>query len=449
MQYYSTNNHKLKTDLKTAIFSGLAPDRGLFMPKTIKKLSTGTIDKFPKLSFKEIALEVLSVMFRENIPSSVLRKIVNKVFDFPCPLHCLHKNLYVLELFHGPTLSFKDFGARFMAELFSYFVKKSRQKITILTATSGDTGSAVAQAFYKKPNIRVVVLYPKNKISVIQEKQIATLGKNIIAIAVKGTFDDCQKLVKTALEDKELNKKLNLTSANSINIARLIPQTLYYFWIYAQLRRLSIVNRQSPIIISVPSGNLGNLTAGLIAKKMGLPIAKFIAAVNANDVIPQYLKTGKFNPLPSKQTLSNAMDVGNPSNLARTLALYNDDIKKMKYDITAISINNEKTKKTIKEIYQKYNYIIDPHTAVGFAAINKYRISDDKDHVLVVLSTAHPSKFPEIVEKIIGKKIKIPKQLQKYLKLKIKSVNMENDFKIFRKYLVQNPLEPTSKIILK
>jgi len=414
------------------------------MPKTIKKLSTGTIDTLSKLSFQEIALAVTSTLLDKYIPKSVLRKMIKNAFFFPCPLRQLDEKLFVLELFHGPTLSFKDFGARFMAELFSYFGAKEKKQITILTATSGDTGSAVAKAFYKKLNTKVVVLYPKNKISKIQEKQIATLGENIIAVAVKGNFDDCQKLVKTAFQDKKLSRRFNLTSANSINIARLIPQTLYYFWGYAQLKTLYHKPYTLNPIFVVPSGNFGNLTAGLIAKRMGLPV-QFIAATNENDIIPQYLKTGQWNPLPSKQTLSNAMDVGNPSNWARIMDLYNHNLIKIKKDLTAISVSDIETKKIIKIIYKKYNYVIDPHTAVGLATVlrpttyNSQPITYNlKPKILIVLATAHPAKFPEIVEKIIHppkfsfkklggikSKISVPHRLAKCLKKSIKSITIE------------------------
>lgn len=412
MKFYSTNKESEPTDFRNALLRGLAPDGGLFMPEKFTSAK----------NFNEAIAKFV------NIPSEELKQIIDDAFNFPVPLVKLDENLYILELFHGPTLSFKDFGARFMARVMNYFVnenlKSQNEKLNIIVATSGDTGSAVANGFYGLPNIKVFVLYPSKRISSLQEKQIATLGKNIVALEVKGDFDDCQRLVKTALTDQELRKKIDLSSANSINIGRLLPQMIYYFKGYKKFNLQLTTSNSLPVFV-VPSGNFGNLTAGLFAKKLGLPIKKFIGAVNVNSGVPEFLNgekpsfaQGFGGRRKTIMTLSNAMDVGNPSNWARITDLYNGDRKAIARDVEAITVSEAKTKKTIADVYRKYGYIADPHTAVGVAAALKSKTKEPK----IVLATAHPAKFREIMEKEIGKKISLPKQLSAVSKKSLKGI---------------------------
>ncbi|HUZ92927.1 MAG TPA: threonine synthase [Candidatus Paceibacterota bacterium] len=422
MKFYSTNKKSGDADLTDAVFRGLAPDGGLFMPQHIPRLPATFLNRLRSTSFQEIAFRIASAFFGEDVPEKMLRDIVKRSINFDAPLVRLDGNTYVLELFHGPTLSFKDFGARFMAQLLAYLTKKSRRKITVLTATSGDTGSAVAQGFLGAPGIRVVVLYPKGKVTNVQESQMATLGRNIRAVAVRGTFDDCQALVKRAFRDRDLNRRLGLTSANSVNIARLIPQIFYYFRAYAQLPRGA-----KRAVFSVPSGNFGNLTAGLMAKKMGLP-ARFVAATNVNDAVPEYLRTGLFRPRPSKQTLANAMDVGNPSNFARMLDLYGRDRAKMKNDVWGAAFTDEEMLGAMREVFNTYRYTLDPHGAVGFLGLKKYRSGHAADCAGIILETAHPSKFPGAVEASGRAPLPMPPRLKKYMSRKKRSVVMPNDF---------------------
>ena len=363
MRLYSTKNPTSFVSLKEAVFKGLPEDNGLFMPEFIPQLSNDFIKNLKNHSFQSIAFEVAKTLIGDTIPEKDLKNIVESAIDFPAPVVKLEDDTYILELFHGPSLAFKDFGARFMAQLMSYFNQGDNKELVILVATSGDTGGAVAAGFYKALGIKVVILYPSGKVSMLQEKQLTTLGENITALEVEGTFDDCQALVKKAFLDSELTHKIRLSSANSINIARLIPQSFYYFEAYKQLD-----TKGKPVIFSIPSGNFGNLTAGLFAKKMGLPIHQFLAATNANDVVPQYLASGSYKPIPSVRTLSNAMDVGNPSNFARMLNLYSSTWNNMIEDIKGYSYNDEQTKAAVKEVFSKYNYIIDPHGAVGYLA---------------------------------------------------------------------------------
>lgn len=417
------------------------------MPVKIPKLPSSFFKKLPFMSLQKIAFEVARNLIGQDIPAKDLKKIVDDAINFDAPLVELHQhqastlqNIYSLELFHGPTLAFKDFGARFMSRLMSYFLKDSQKELIILAATSGDTGSAVGHGFFNVKGIKVVLLYPSGKVSKIQEKQLTTIGKNVAALEIKGTFDDCQKLVKTAFRDEELNQKLMLSSANSINIARLIPQTFYYFYAYAQILRkwqkLSSKKSLPNIIFSVPSGNFGNLTAGLIAKKMGLPIEKFIAATNANDIFPQYLKTGRFNPRPSKKTISNAMDVGNPSNFARIIELYKHNLAKIRQDIWSKSYSDKETKSAIQKVYKNFRYLMDPHGAVAYLGLTDYLEQQNKS-LGIFLETAHPAKFKDIVEPIIKEKIKVPKRLAKCLKQKKKSIKLKADFKDLEKFLLK------------
>ncbi len=424
MFYYSTNNRSLKYSFSDAVLKGLTPDGGLFMPSEIPALSANFIADLENQSFSETSYQIAKSFTDDKISNSDLVKIIESAISFPAPLARLNDNLRVLELFHGPTLAFKDFGARFMARVMSYLVTKSGKTLNILVATSGDTGSAVANGFLSVDGINVFVLYPSGKVSNIQEKQLTTYGNNITAIEVDGTFDDCQKMVKQAFSDNELGSKINLSSANSINIARLIPQSFYYFEAYKQ-----IINKNNKILFIVPSGNLGNLTAGLFAKKMGLPINEFLAATNKNKVFTEFIETGIFNSRASIQTYSNAMDVGNPSNHARIVDLYNNNISSIRNDIKSYFITDEQTLEGIREVNDKYNYTIDPHGAVGYIALNEYYKLNGEDGIsAVILETAHPSKFPEVVELATGRKPNIHSALRTALAKEKQSIKLGNSY---------------------
>lgn len=431
--FYSTKNKSSKATLKEAVLGGLAEDGGLFMPHAIPEMPKSFFNAMRTLSFKEIAFEVTRALFQDTISPNDLAKIIGNAVDFDAPLKELSEGVYALELFHGPTLSFKDFGARFMAQLVSHFIQQSYQTLNILVATSGDTGSAIAQAFLKVPGIKVWILYPKGKVSWSQEKQLTTLGENITALEVAGTFDDCQNLVKQAFSDPILRSQMHLTSANSINIARLIPQTFYYFNAYSQLKKPS-----DPLIFSVPCGNFGNLTAGLIAKRMGLPVSKFIAATNINDTVPKYLQTGVFEPHPSKHTLSNAMDVGNPSNFARMLDLYENQPERMRKDVYGESFTDEQTRAVMCQVCEEEGYLLDPHGAVAYLGLQSYlHKSVQKEKINgVFLETAHPAKFAEDVEKITGLKVQIPPRLQEVLTKAKCSIEMSTKYEELRSLLI-------------
>jgi len=441
MKLYSTKNHTAFVTLKEAVLKGLPDDNGLFMPNEIPKLSKEFIDNLDKYSFQEIAFTVAKTLLQDAIPEKDLKEIINNAINFSAPVVSLDDKTHVLELFHGPSLAFKDFGARFMAQLMSYFNKGENKELVILVATSGDTGGAVAAGFYKALGIKVIILYPSGKVSALQEKQLTTLGHNITALEIDGTFDDCQALVKKAFLDKELNKNIRLSSANSINIARLIPQSFYYFEAYKQL------GQGDPIVFSIPSGNFGNLTAGLMAQKMGLPIHKFIAATNKNDVVPEYLNSGSYNPRPSVRTISNAMDVGNPSNFARMLDIYTDLNKhssengstwnNMKEAISGYAYTDEVTSIAIKEVYDKYGYVIDPHGAVGYLALKEFQESNPNTRG-IILETAHPSKFIDDVENILNKKIDIPERLATLADKGKVSIELPIDFEPFKLWLLNN-----------
>jgi threonine synthase len=431
MKLYSTNNPTIEVSLKEAIFKGLPDDNGLFMPVSIPRLEEDFFQNIDKLSFQEIAFEVSKALIGEDVPATDLKKIIEDVLTFDAPVLQVHDNIYVLELFHGPSLAFKDFGARFMARLMAYFLQNEKKDINILVATSGDTGSAVAQGFLDMPGIKVTILYPGGKVSDIQEKQLTTLGKNITALEVDGTFDDCQRLVKEAFLDKELNSKINLSSANSINISRLIPQTFYYFYAYAQLKKTG-----KPVVFSVPSGNFGNLCGGLIAKKMGLPVHKFIASTNANDIVPDYLLKGIFNPRASVRTISNAMDVGNPSNFVRLLALYDMDINKIRIDIEGKTYTDKQTSEIIRDVYNKTGYILDPHGAVGYLGLADYLKSEKENVNGVFLATAHTTKFLEVVEDVIGKKIELPSRLKEIVNKEKKSIPLSPELINLKAFLL-------------
>jgi len=432
MQLYSTNKKSDNVGLEESIFRGLPQDNGLYMPTAIPPLSEEFFGKIEKLTFREIALEVAKKLIGDSIPHSVLREIVEGAVNFDAPLVQVEEDTYCLELFHGPSYAFKDFGARFMARIMSFYLQKTHKEINILVATSGDTGGAVALGFLNQPGINVTILYPSGGVSTLQEKQLTTLGGNIEAIEIKGTFDDCQKLVKQAFLDVELTKKKNLSSANSINIARLIPQSFYYHYAYSKLK-----SKGKPVVFSVPSGNFGNLTAGLIAKRMGLPVEKFIASTNANDVIPQYLSTGIFTPRPSVATLSNAMDVGNPSNFPRIAALYENNLEKIREDVAGFAFNDEETKQAILSLYNKNKYISCPHTAVAYLGLKKYLENSNNKVSGVFLGTAHPAKFGDVLDEQVASQIVLPNALKQALSKEKKSTVMAPDFRLLKDYLLK------------
>lgn len=432
MKYYSTNHQVSDATLQEAVVKGLASDKGLFMPYEIKALSQSFYDQIENLSFQEIAYQVADAFFGEDIPAETLKQIVYDTLNFDAPVVKVKENIYSLELFHGPTLAFKDVGGRFMARLLGYFIKQEGQKqVNVLVATSGDTGSAVANGFLGVEGIHVYVLYPKGKVSDIQEKQFTTLGQNITALEVDGTFDDCQALVKNAFMDAELNAHMKLTSANSINVARFLPQTFYYFYAYAQLKKAGKANN---LVICVPSGNFGNITAGLFGKRMGLPVKRFIAANNRNDIFYQYLQTAKYNPCPSVATIANAMDVGDPSNFARILALYENSHQAICAEISGATYTDEQIRETIKKIYQGTGYLLDPHGACGYRALEEGLLEDE---VGIFLETAHPAKFLDTVEGIIDDKVEIPTKLQEFMKGTKQSIEMSKDFESFKAYLLK------------
>ena len=434
MKYYSTNKQSQSVSLQEAVVKGLASDRGLFMPEAIKALPSSFYDHIEDLSFQEIAYRVADAFFGEDIPADTLKDIVYDTLNFDVPLVKVDENIYSLELFHGPTLAFKDVGGRFMARLLSYFIRKEGQKdVNVLVATSGDTGSAVANGFLGVEGIHVYVLYPKGKVSEIQEKQFTTLGQNITALEVDGTFDDCQALVKSAFMDKELNDHLLLTSANSINVARFLPQAFYYFYAYAQLKKMGQADNKK-VVVCVPSGNFGNITAGLFGKQMGLPVSRFIAANNKNDIFYQYLQTGKYNPRPSVATIANAMDVGDPSNFARVLDLYQESHEAICRDISGTTYTDEQIRETVKTTYQQTGYLLDPHGACGFRALKE---GLKEGEVGVFLETAHPAKFLETVEGIIADKVTIPAKLQEFMKGEKQSLPLSKEFADFKAYLLK------------
>ena len=431
MKYYSTNKQAPEATLEEAVVKGLAADKGLFMPRTIKPLPKEFYDNIENLSFQEIAYQVADALFGEDVPADVLKEIVYDTLSFDVPLVKVNEQIYSLELFHGPTLAFKDVGGRFMARLLGYFIRKEGKKeVNVLVATSGDTGSAVANGFLGVEGIHVYVLYPKGKVSEIQEKQFTTLGQNITAIEVDGTFDDCQALVKAAFMDKELNEHLQLTSANSINVARFLPQAFYYFYAYAQLKK---AGKADNAVICVPSGNFGNITAGLFGKYMGLPVKRFIAANNRNDIFYQYLQTGVYSPRPSVATIANAMDVGDPSNFARVLDLYKHSHEAIKGDISGATYTNEQIAETMKAVWQTEKYLLDPHGACGYRALQEGLQADE---IGIFLETAHPAKFKDTVEEIIGEEIAIPEKLQAFMRGEKQSIEMSKQFADFKSYLM-------------
>lgn len=427
MKYYSTNHQTKPVSFREAVIKGLPEDNGLFMPEYIPGLPKSFFANLSKLSLPEIGYNVAQPLVDEDIPGAALYDLVEETLNFDIPLHQVEEDNYALELFHGPTLAFKDVGARFLARCLSYFSGGDHQKVTVLVATSGDTGSAVAHGFLGVEKVDVVILYPKGKVSKLQEQQLTTLGQNVTALEINGTFDDCQHMVKSAFLDKKLNDNIQLTSANSINIARLIPQSFYYFWSKAQLP-------DRDLVFSVPSGNYGNLTAGLLAKKMGLDIKGFIASSNINDVVPNYLASGKFVPTASKQTISNAMDVGNPSNFYRMLDLYQGDWNKITQEIKGYSFDDNQIKAVMKDVHDQTGYTLDPHGAVGYLGLKCYL----KDHQAtgIFLETAHPAKFKDVVNEVIGN-VEVPERLAQYMEKEKKSVEMDGDFEELREFLMR------------
>ena len=405
MKYYSLNNIAPKVNFKQAVIKGIAPDKGLYFPESFTPLPALFFREIESLSYEEIAFQAMLQFVRPSLPVGRLKKIIAETLRFNFPVVELDSNLAVLELFHGPTMAFKDVGARFMAQSLEYFRRRNSKFLTVLVATSGDTGGAVASGFLGVRGIKVVILYPGGKISDIQERQLTTLGQNISALKVDGTFDDCQDMVKKAFLDRELQKRRPLTSANSINVARWLPQMFYYLFAYRQLK-----SKTDKLVFSVPSGNFGNLCAGIVAKKLGLPCEAFIAATNINDTVPKYLETGNYEPKPSFATISNAMDVGNPSNFVRIEKLYNGNLAHLKDDIQAYSFTDEETRSGIREIYNQYGYIADPHGAVGYLGLKKY-LEKHPDYYGLFLETAHPAKFRETVSEALDKNIALPPQL--------------------------------------
>ena len=432
MRYRSTGKEAPLTSLRGAVLRGLAPDGGLYMPVEIARRSPRELEEFRGLPFTEVCFRVVRPFAGAEVPEEVMWQVVSEAVNFPVKLVSLSPGLHVLELFHGPTLAFKDFGARFMARLMGYFVREETRPLTVLVATSGDTGSAVAHGFLRVPGIRVVILYPSKRISEAQEKQFTTLGENITALEVQGTFDDCQRMVKQAFSDVELNKRAFLTSANSINIGRLLPQMFYHVAAYRELPVASV-----PLIVSVPSGNFGNLTAGIFAKRIGLPVARYVASTNANDVVPQYLTNGKFAPHAAIATLSNAMDVGNPNNFPRLLDLCRNRLEYVQKEVWGHGATDSETLAEMKKIYERYGYIADPHTAVGILGWEAYRKANAEPVQGLVLATAHPAKFAEVVMKAIGTAPKLPKSLSGYLKREKLSVPMSNRYDEFREWLAE------------
>ena len=431
MELYSTKHSVDNVSFEKAVFKGLPDDNGLYMPTEIPKLPKEFFDTIESKSFSEISFEVAKALIGDEVPSDELKAIVEETVNFDTPVVNIHDNINVLELFHGPSFAFKDFGARFMSRIMSYFLNKSKKDINILVATSGDTGSAVGHGFLGIEGIKVTILYPSGKVSNTQEKQLTTLGQNITALEIDGVFDDCQKLVKSAFLDKELSEKLNLSSANSINIARLIPQSFYYFWTYAQVKK-----QGKPIVFCVPSGNFGNLCGGLIATKMGLPVERFIASTNVNNIVPHYLESGLFEPKSSIETISNAMDVGNPSNFPRMIALFDNDYDRVTKHIVGKAYNDEQTKVAMKSVYDQYGYVMCPHTAVGYLGLKEYINESDVDVSGVVLGTAHPSKFDSVVDPILGITIDLPEHLKHINAREKVAIPMKFDFEVFKEFLL-------------
>ncbi|MFY8096216.1 MAG: threonine synthase [Flavobacterium sp.] len=428
MKYYSLNNKEHQVSFKEALINGLAPDKGLYFPESLSKLSNDFYKNIENLSNTQIAYQVIQQFVGDEIPKEELKRIVDETLSFDFPLVKIEDTIYSLELFHGPTMAFKDVGARFMSRCLAYFNRNKNQQNTVLVATSGDTGGAVASGFLGVNGVKVIILYPSGKVSNIQEKQLTTLGQNIIALEVDGVFDDCQDIVKKAFLDEDL-KSFNLTSANSINIARWLPQMFYFFFAYKELKKFN-----KPLIVSCPSGNFGNICAGILAKKLGLPLTHFVASTNANDTVPRFLENGKYDPKPSVATISNAMDVGNPSNFVRIQEMYGNDLTEFKKDFSSYSFTDEETRMAIKSIYDSSGYVAEPHGAIGYLGFKK-EIQNKPESIGFLLETAHPIKFLDEVEPLLNIKLSIPKQIESVLnkdKVSVKISSYEN----FKSYLL-------------
>ena len=431
MRYYSTNKQAQDVDFKEATIKGQAPDKGLYFPAAIPRIEKMLIDNISNFSNEEIAFRVIRPYVGETIPEERLFQIVTETVNFLIPLVQVNDRISSLELFHGPTLAFKDIGARFMSRCLGHFVKDDARKVTVLVATSGDTGGAVANGFYEVDGVEVIILYPSGKVSPVQEKQLTTLGKNIKALEVEGTFDDCQQMVKQAFTDEDVNKKLFLTSANSINVARWLPQQFYYFFAYKQW-----TDKNTLPVIAVPSGNFGNICAGILAMQSGLPVNHFIAACNENDIVTHYLQTQQFKPKQAVATLSNAMDVGNPSNFIRILEIFNHQFPELASKLSSYKITDAETVATIKEVYEKENYLLDPHGAVGYLAVKMF-LNNNPGLKGIFLETAHPIKFPDAVESATQKKMEIPEAMLPMMNAVKKSVKIRPSYYLLKEYLLQ------------
>ena len=430
MNYFSLNNNAPIATFETAVRKGLAPDKGLYFPELIEPLEASFLDSIENYSDAEIAFQSIKQFICPEIPENDLKQIISETLSFDFPVLEIEEGISTLELFHGPTMAFKDVGARFMARCLGYFNKDNNEEVTVLVATSGDTGGAVASGFLGVKGVRVVILYPSGKVSHVQEKQLTTLGQNITALEVDGTFDDCQDIVKRAFLDDDLTEKMALTSANSINIARWMPQMFYFLFAYKQLK-----SKNKPIVFSVPSGNFGNICAGMLAQKLGFPFAHFIASNNANNVVERFFKTNTYSPLPSIQTISNAMDVGNPSNFVRIQKLHDNNFEALKNNLTAYSFSDEQTKEALLAIYKGSGYIADPHGAVGYLGCKSYREKNPAAQT-IFLETAHPTKFLDVVEAVVPEKIALPPQIQAVIE-KEKSALFVEDYSQFKTFLLK------------
>ena len=431
MKYFSTNKQSPLADFKEATILGQAPDKGLYFPETIPQVEKKLIDEIENVSNEDIAFRVIRPYVGNTIPEDKLFEMVSVTINFPIPLVKITDNISSLELFHGPTLAFKDVGAKFMSRCLGYFLKDEKRKVTILVATSGDTGGAVAHGFYDVEGVEVVILYPSGKVSPVQEKQLTSLGKNIHALEVQGTFDDCQYIVKQAFADRQVSDKVFLSSANSINIARWLPQQFYYFFAYKQWK-----DKSTPPVISVPSGNFGNICAGILAKKSGLPVKHFIAACNANDVVTDFLKTQVLTPKKAVATISNAMDVGNPSNFVRILEIFNHHFPELQSTLSAVSVSDKETTEIIQAVYHQSQYLLDPHGGVGYFALQQY-LSQNENLKGMFLETAHPVKFPEAVTNATGKSIKLPKQLKQLMQKEKVTTIIKPEYNALKDFLLK------------
>jgi threonine synthase len=429
MKYYSTSNLSAPVDFKEATIKGLAPDKGLYFPEQIPQLEKSFISQIEKYSHAEIAYKVISPYIGNSIPADELQRIAGQAIDFDIPLVSVTDNIFSLELFHGPTLAFKDVGARFMSRCLGYFAKEKNEKVIVLVATSGDTGGAVANGFYEVDGVEVVILYPSGKVSSVQEKQLTTLGKNIHALEVEGNFDDCQRMVKDTFADEDLNKQLFLTSANSINVARWLPQQFYYFFAWKQWK-----DKNDPPVVSVPSGNFGNICAGLLAHQSGLPVKHFVAACNANDVVPEYFNSGNYVPKKAVATISNAMDVGDPSNFVRILEMFKNDPGQLKKIVSSYTVNDAETIAVIKHVFEQEKYLLDPHGAVAWLALEKYQAMNN-DPKGIFIETAHPVKFYDVVEPVIDQQVPIPEIVQMQLNKEKKSTKITVDSNLVKEFI--------------